>query len=479
MSKDPIDSAPKLKVVAGGKASGDGKRKRRPPSRDSLPDGALTEDAIALMFTAEHRGRAHFDHEVGRWAFWDPDLPRWQWDRTQAAAHWCRELARDASEGQAPKVLERVRRKGFLSGVEAMCRADPVHAVTHEVWDSDPMLLGAPGVTVDLRTGEMRAPRPEDMITRLTAVAPDPSADCPLWREFVADVCHEDDVLEAFIQDFAGYTLTGSVKEHQMLFIHGDGGNGKSLLLNTLAGILGDYAQAASMDTFASSKFERHSTDLAAMRGARMVAVSEVSEGVGWNQQRLATMTGGDKVRARFMRQDEFEYYPQFKLWVVGNHKPELGNVNDAMRRRMNIVPFSKKIDNPDTDMFESLKAEWPAILHWMIRGCLAWQREGLRKPDVVRKETEEYFGQQDTFGQWLVECCSIDRQSAHCWEVAVNLYHSWRTFAEARRDEPGTAKGFAEMLKVRGFRPEVRKVQGKAARIWHGIMLIREGAML
>uniref|UniRef100_A4WS87 Phage/plasmid primase, P4 family n=1 Tax=Cereibacter sphaeroides (strain ATCC 17025 / ATH 2.4.3) TaxID=349102 RepID=A4WS87_CERS5 len=469
MSNDPFEN---VAPIGGGSHGAKKKRKPKPPSR--LPDDVLTEDAVALMFTAQYGQRARFDHEMGRWVMWEPDALFWKQDRVQLAAHWCRDLARDASMGNAPKVLERVRRKSFLGGVEAMCRADPVHAVTHEVWDPDPMLLGCPGVTVDLRTGKMRAPIPEDMITRQAAVAPDPDADCPNWKSFIRSVTREDDDLERFLQAFLGYSLTGSIKEHQMLFIHGNGGNGKSLLLSTVMGIMGDYAQMASMDTFASSRYERHSTDLAAMRGARVVGVSEVSQGVGWNQQRLAQMTGGDRVRARFMRQDEFEYHPQFKLIVVGNHKPELSHVNEAMRRRMNIVPFTWKPEVPDQELALKLEPEWPAILQWLIRGCLEWQEHGLRKPQVICRETEEYFEEQDTFAQWLEECCIVDRRDKNCWDVLVDLYHSWKTFAEARLEPAGTAKTFGERLGECGFETAFKKIAGKSARVRLGVQLRR-----
>jgi len=435
--------------------------------------GVLTEDAVALLFTAQHGDHARYDHDIGRWAIWDKDALRWQWDKRQMALHWCRELTRDASTGESAKVLERVRRRSFLGGVEAMCRADPTHAVNHDVWDPDDMLLGCPGATVDLRTGQRLIPSPKDMLTRHTAVAPDPSMDIPIWREFIRTAVQDDIELERFLQVFAGYSLTGAVKEHQMVFIHGDGGNGKSLLLNTLVGIMGEYAQAASMDTFAASKFERHSTDLAAMRGARIVAVSEVAQGVGWNQQRLTQMTGGDKVRARFMRQDEFEYHPKFKLWVVGNHKPELGNVTEAMRRRMNIIPFTRKPVRPDPDLFDRLKPEWPGILHWMILGCREWQEEGLNKPEVISRETDEYFGQQDTFGQWIEESCSVSNDP-QCWDVALELYQSWKAFADARSAPAGSAKAFAEQLKTRGFRADRSRVKDKLCRTWQGVMLNR-----
>ncbi|WP_420344078.1 phage/plasmid primase, P4 family [Paenirhodobacter sp.] len=333
-------------------------------------------------------------------------------------------------------------------------------------------------MTIDLRTGERCEPRPEDMITRRTAVAPDPSADCPIWRSFISFVTQGDEDLERFLQAFCGYTLTGLTNEHQLLFFFGPGGNGKSLFLNTIAGIMGDYAQFASMDTFAASKFERHSTDLAAMRGARLVAVSEVPQGVGWNETRLAQMTGGDVLRARFMRQDEFEYRPEFKIIIVGNHKPELRNVNDAMRTRMNFVPFSRKPETPDLQLAEKLKAEWPAILQWMIRGCLDWQSAGLVRPQVVRASTEEYFEVQDTFSQWIDECCILDPRNKNCWSVAVDLFHSWKAYAEARADNAGTMKAFGDLLRERGHERSLKKISGKAVRIWQGIMLRSEGGL-
>ncbi|GAB1378678.1 phage/plasmid primase, P4 family [Pararhodobacter aggregans] len=446
-----------------------------PPEPElSVPGGIVTEDSVALMFTAEHGSAARFDHDHGRWYLWDAETGHWRRDRLDAAAHWCRELARRASKGESAKVVERTQRKGFSGGVERFARADPTHAVTSEVWDPDDELLGSPGLVTNLRTGQSRKPRPGDMITRQTAVKPDPALPMVFWKAFLEEATQGDEALQAFIQVFAGYTLTGSTNEHQMLFFHGGGGNGKSLLINVLVAIMGSYAQFASMDSFASSRYERHSTDLAAMQGARLVAVSEVQQGVGWNQQRLAAMTGGDKIRARYMRQDEFEYTPKFKLWVAGNYQPELGNVSDAMRRRMNIIPFNHKPRNPDPDLFEKLKAEWPAILHWAILGAVEWYREGLTRPGVVVEETNAYFEGQDTFGQWLGECCRIDRANRFCWDTAKDLFASWVTFSKAMHAEPGSEKGLAELLKASGFVGDRERVNGVRVRVWRGLQVIR-----
>ena len=208
--------------------------------------------------------------------------------------------------------------------VEQFAQADPVFAVTSEVWDRDPFILGTPGGTVDLRTAEMRPANQTDFITRLTAIAPAESPDCPLWLDFLNKATGGDTELARFLRQWCGYSLTGDIREHALLFIHGQGGNGKGVFLGTLNGILGDYCTMAAMDTFTAAAGERHPTDLARLKGARMVTASETEEGRAWAEVRINQLTGGDKIAARFMRQDFFEFTPQFKLTVIGNHRPAL-----------------------------------------------------------------------------------------------------------------------------------------------------------
>ena len=253
-----------------------------------------------------------------------------------------------------------------------------------------------------------------------------------------------------FLQQIAGYCLTGDTREHALFFIYGPGGNGKSVFLNTLNGILADYAETAVMDAFAASAHDKHSTDIAMLRGARLVSVSETEEGRAWAETRVKQLTGGDKVTARFMRQDNFTFTPRFKLVIVGNHKPVLTNVDDAAKRRFNIIPFTRKPPRPDQQLEEKLKAEWPGILRWMIEGCLDWQANGLVRPAIVAEATAEYFDDQDTFGQWLDECCLKERNA---FEVQAKLYASWKAFAERQGDRPGSSKAFSANLiaRVRG----------------------------
>ncbi len=334
---------------------------RQPPEREryrrsggaSKPkkDDPPSEDDIALAFTELHGDTLRFDHDAGKWFEWDGT--RWKRDNHHRAFTYAREMAR--THGGAGKA-------NFAGGVERFARADRIHAVSADIWDNDPMLLGTPGGTVDLRTGIFSDARPDDYITKLTGVTPE-HGEPELWLRFLREATAEDNGLIRFLQQMAGYCLTGDTREHALFFIYGPGGNGKSVFLNLLNYVLGDYATTAGMDTFTASKSDRHPTDLAMLMGARLVSASETEEGRAWAEARIKQLTGGDKIAARFMRQDFFEFIPSFKLVIVGNHAPVLANVDEAARRRFNIVPFTQQPEAPDRMLEEKLKGEAGRIL--------------------------------------------------------------------------------------------------------------------
>ena len=222
------------------------------------------------------------------------------------------------------------------------------------------------------------------------------------------------------------------------MFGEGTGGNGKGVLVNTVAGVLGDYATTASMDVFTASDWDRHPTELARLRGARLVTASETEEGRQWAEARIKALTGGDVIAARFMRRDFFEFRPAFKLFIIGNHRPSLRNVDEAMRRRLNIVAFNNKPAVPDRALEEKLQAEWPGILRWMIDGCLAWQAEGLRPPESVKDTTQDYFDAQDSFGAWLDAACIVEPGNDFRKATTRELFESWSAYARAANEQSG-----------------------------------------
>jgi putative DNA primase/helicase len=279
-----------------------------------------------------------------------------------------------------------------------------------------------------------------------------------------------DQELIKFLQLWAGYCLTGLTTAHALLFIFGPGGNGKSVFLNTLINILGTYGAVAAMETFTASKSERHSTELAMLRGARLVTASETEEGRAWAEAKIKAMTGGDPITARFMRQDNFTFRPQFKLTIAGNHAPSLRSVDDAMRRRFNIAPFILKPANPDRFLEEKLRAEYPQILAWAIAGAREYLSSGLTRPAAVIAATNEYFSEQDVFGQWFQERCE-ERQGS--WDTTAKFFSDWTAYAKAQGEEPGTQKSFGTQMSKRGYKSISRRDLGVVAKVYSGVKLI------
>ncbi|HTV28992.1 MAG TPA: phage/plasmid primase, P4 family, partial [Xanthobacteraceae bacterium] len=210
--------------------------------------------------------------------------------------------------------------------------------------------------------------------------------------------------------------------------------NGKGVFLNTLGAIMGDYAQTAPTAMFTETHGERHPTELAMLQGARLVVAQEVNEGQAWNEQRIKELTGGDPIAARFMRQDFFKFDPQHTLVIAGNHKPRLRNVDEAMRRRFHMVPFTAKISPRDTHLAEKLKAEWPGILQWAINGCLEWQMFGLAPPPAVVDMTAEYFESQDIGPDWLRDRCVVAPGEKASF---ADLLDDYRAYMSDNREEP------------------------------------------
>jgi P4 family phage/plasmid primase-like protien len=411
---------------------------------DAAAPALTTEDALASAFTAKYEGELLFCHESGAWFRWNGIY--WQKDKLRYPLHLMRELCREHNPDGKTVLGKLVTASGSLK----FAAGDPRMAVTGEIWDSDPWLIGTPGGVVDLRTGVLSSGRPDQHITKLTGTAPaDSAADCFVWAKFLNEATRGDEELQRFLCQLAGYSLTGITREHALFFIYGSGGNGKSVFLNILTALLGDYATASAMTTFTASNSDQHPTDLAKLRGARLVSVSETEDGRAWAESRIKQLTGGDKITARFMRQDFFEYSPQFKLVIVGNHQPRLRNVDDAARRRFNIIPFVHKPERPDPELEKKLRAELPSIFRWAINGCLDWQANGLVRPDVVQIATEEYFSDQDLVKQWLNECCGLEN---HHESAMKELFESWSKYAKENGEEPRDSSWLGQALGKAGF---------------------------
>lgn len=412
----------------------------------------LSEDALAQAYVEQYAGNLLFDHMGGKWYVWDG--VRWKREDTRLAFDWVRQLVRRLNAAGRTKW----NRASVFSAVETIARADRAFAVTVNDFDADPWLLGTPAGIVDLKNGKLMPSDPARRISKSTSVGPsDPGTTPDRWLRFLDEATCGDGDLIRFLRQVLGYSLTGQTTEQMLIFIFGPGGNGKGVFINVVSHIFGDYSQAADMATFTASKHDRHPTELAALKGARLVTASETERDRFWAESRIKQLTGGDKVRARFMRQDEFEFKPQFQLVIIGNHKPRIRSVDDAMRRRLNLINFMHKPVKANPNLEAELLEESPSILRWMIDGCLDWQKNGLIRPQVVIDDTAEYFEEQNLVQRWMDECCEIDPKYS---EKASVLYRSWCDFAKMNGEEPCTQTAFGSDLGRLGF-PDKRTKTG------------------
>jgi putative DNA primase/helicase len=413
-----------------------------PKCRKVDVDNEETEDGIALAFAEQEQNNLRYIPENGRWLIWDKT--HWRTDNILAAYRTARILCRKSG----------ARKQKTVAAVVTLAKSDTRLVATMEQFDANPWLLNTENGTNDLKTGVERPANPNDYITKKTgcAIAPKGTPH-PLWTAFLNRVMGKDAELIKFLQRYFGYCLTGLTIEHCFVFSYGTGANGKSTLFNTIAKIFGDYATTAAMETFLASNNERHPTDIAKLVGARIVVAQETQQGRKWDEEKIKALTGGDRQTARFMRQDFFDFIPTFKLLISGNHKPNLNTVDEAMRRRFLLVPFTVKIPEKDRDLklTEKLAAEWPAILRWAVDGCLEWQRIGLAPPAAVLEATKNYFEAEDTLAQWMSEKCDIDLGNEFKYAPIADLFSSWAEFAKAGGDIPGSKKSFSEAMQARG----------------------------
>jgi putative DNA primase/helicase len=313
--------------------------------------------------------------------------------------------------------------------VEQIARTLESFSVTAEIWDSDPLLLGTPESTVDMNTGEIYAPRREDYITKTTAISPAPVGSVPkLFLKFLREITNNDPELIRYLQQFCGYCLTGMTDKHKFFFIYGPGGNGKSVFLNILQWILGDYATVAATGTFIATRYQKHTTDLAMLVGSRLATTSETGEGQKWDEDRVKRATGGELITARFLYGQNFTYFPQFKLAFISNNKPNLSNVDAAIRRRIYIIPFLYTPATPDEGLERKLRNEGPEILRWMLDGWFDLKTNGFVIPKVVADATEEYFDEQDVIAEWALEHSELGPTSGATpfMETKTKLYASY-----------------------------------------------------
>lgn len=448
----------------------------RPDDDDDLVlDGVpleYSDDALADKFSEQYANDLKFIARRGVWMHWNG--ARWVEDEAGNAINYARKVARDAATEaagrpdlgrRAESIGKAIASRRTIVNIEQLARTDPRHRAGPDQFDSDPWLLNTPGGVVELKTGTLRESRREDWCSKSTKYTPEPG-DCPVWTKFIEDATEGDPLLIRYLQKVGGYAMTGCTSEQKFFFIYGGGGNGKGTYMNFLYHMLQDYSKQADMQTFTEKKFQTHPTDLAELQGARLVKAEETATGQRWDESKIKSLTGGDPVTARYMRQDNFTYIPVFKLLFAGNQKPSLRNVDAAIKRRLYMIPFdftvaeSQRINNLD----QLLDAEGPQIMAWFLEGCSAWQEESLDPPPRVLALTEDYFEQEDQMGQFIAEYCDCAPQHGG---LVTELYAAFGLWAQANGEKGVTLKTFRDLLTQKGYHSVKRGG-------WRGIVGIR-----
>lgn len=438
---------------------------------ESHPDLSHDELALQLGTVGGWNNRARYVAAWDKWLFWSGS--RWEIDdrlrHMTEVRGFLRKVAKDleqwarrqAKQCHDPNDAEKVqkwarneakslRQAGSRTSVESTARSNTKLAASVEQWDGCLDWLGTPGGTVDLRSGRLRPAERDDYITKHTRI--EPVADEPrLWVDFLDTAMQGDAEMVSFLQRLAGYMLTGYTTEHKLPFAFGPGGNGKSVFANTLHSIMGNYAARAPAEAFLSTKGERHPTDLAGLQGARLVIGSELPAGRAWNESVIKDLTGGDPITARFMRQDFFTFTPQFTLLIVGNHQPTIGAVDDAMRRRLLLIPFTATItdDKKDPALESKLANEQGAILQWMIDGAVQWYQHGLNVPESVTSATDDYLEAEDVLGQFIADEL---RPDVNAGALSSAVYERHRSWCRAQGAREWSNRALTQALRERGI---------------------------
>jgi putative DNA primase/helicase len=355
------------------------------------------------------------------------------------------------------------RRKAFI---EAASWIPDLNITSNDV-DKNPWLFNVANGTIDLRNGEFREHRQEDMITKIARVTYDEKAECPVWKKFIREIMNYNTDLIDFLHTAAGWAITGDTSEQTMFILFGSGANGKSTFLNTLMRLLGDYAIATPTETFMKRSGEQISNDIARLRGTRFVTTTEAEQGKRLSEPLIKQITGNDAMTARFLYGEFFDFIPTFKIFMATNHKPVIRGTDYGIWRRIKLIPFTTTItaDKQDKHLEDKLLHEGPGILNWLVAGARHWSEKGLITPPAISNATEEYRNEMDVLGNFIKERCV---QGPGISVRARELFKAYQEWCEENNEHACSERFLALRLKELGL----ERFRTAEARYWNGIML-------
>ena len=467
------------KALCGKRAAG--YRAAAGASTDLTVSDEFTDVSVAERFADQFGDRVRFCKPLGGWFLYDGK--RWRLDETEQIREFVKELAKSIyaeklEELSAASARDRVaahKRAISAHGLLQRRKLDDVASVarsslsiSHHRFDADPYLLNCANGTLDLRTLKLRQHSRDDFVTKSVDAEFDMAATCPRWEQFITEIT-EDAEQAAFLQRAVGSCLTGSVSDQVAFLLHGKGANGKTVFLEVLRELFGDYARKAAFDTFLHKGDGGPRNDLIRLIGARLVTASEAGEGQRFNEALLKEITGGDTLAARKLYCESIEFTLGCKIFFATNHPPDVRGVDEGIWRRLLMVPFNLTIpaEKRDPRLLDTLRGEMTGILAWAVRGYEEWKRIGLRPPEVITRATRDYRDDNDILRDWLDECVG-EQQGA---EVSKSdLHTNFIAWARNHGHYTLTKNKFGRKLKDRGW----KDAQRGAVKVWLDHRIIR-----
>jgi putative DNA primase/helicase len=415
--------------------------------------GQANERSVAEMFAVPFNWCWRYNVDEHMWLEWLDS--HWGRNRTlefcEKLGHWTSKFANRLLGPISLATATKLQQQRTVAAIEKICRGLPVFLARNCLFDADPFLLGTPSGTVDLRTGEMRAADPADHITVLTTVAPaPPGTPCPRWQAFLDEVTANDKDLQRTLQQWFGISASGTSRDQKILFLYGPGGNGKGVLLRTIAGLLGEHAVNAPRDLLMVQKNAQHPTALVDVVKARMVMATEIPEDAVWDVALVKDLTGGDLVPVRRMRQDFYRATARCSITISGNRKPTLRDIDEAVRRRFLVATFGLKVEKVIVDLEKQfIREEGPAILRWIIDGAVDRERSGrLHVAEVITADTEDYFAEENLLRDFI----DTYLQPAPDEKVrTAEVYSRWRDYCTRSGRTPGARNTFTTAMQAAG----------------------------
>ncbi|MGC1864482.1 MAG: phage/plasmid primase, P4 family [Methylocystis sp.] len=428
----------------------------------------------AQRMHARFKGKLLYTAGIGWLVF---NSKRWKRDETGTVLKYAMEVAHNIKNevfyklGDTEKLARsrHAERSGSRHAIDAMVHlAQPMFTIAGEMLDRDKFLLSVENGTIDLRTGELRPHVPADLITKIAPITYDPLAECPTFLRVINWITRGDRDFKRYLWRVFGYSLTGDITEQSFFFVIGPGRTGKSLLANVLRELLGEFGLQASMDSFLVKQYDNAiPADIARLRGARVVVANEANFDRQIDEAKIKTMTGGDPLLARFMRQNFFEFMPEFKLILIANDFPRVRLNSEAFWRRVRVVPVDRKIpaSQVDPDLMDKLRAELPGVLAWAVRGCLSWQQNRLPMPEAIRAATDRWKIFADVIKRFVTNCCELDPQA----EVSASeIYARYRDWCGEHKESPQSQAGF----KIKLVELDLTHRHTRTGNVWLGIRL-------